>query len=314
MTSEAFLASVPLFAGLPEDELAGLARVLRRVELRPGDVLFRQGDEVDGLHVVLEGALEVTSSLPGERTLELAAVGPGEVLGEVPLLGGGRRSGTVCATTPAVLLLLDRIDFAGLVSRRHPTAFTIRRRIAAVACARLRHRYASLASSLGSASPPATHDGPPMRQGTPPPARYLSRLGFFRELEPEALAECGWLQVPRATTLVHEGGDAAACFVTVSGAVEEVLRRHDRSIRVGLSGPGRAFGYVGEIDGLGAPVTAATRERSLVLVIPHEQFEVLYHRDSSFAFFDAVQRDLMASLRQAVRPQAQLASAARALR
>jgi CRP-like cAMP-binding protein len=98
--------------------------------------------------------------------------------------------------------------------------------------------------------------------------------------------------------------------VTLNGAVEQVIVRGDRRIRVGLAGPGRAFGYESMLDGDPAPVTAATRERTVLLVVPRAAFERLFQGESagSHAFLEAVQRDLMAALRQAHRPHARLAS------
>jgi hypothetical protein len=68
---------------------------------------------------------------------------------------------------------------------------------------------------------------------------------------------------------------------------------------------------VGLIDGLPSSVSVATRERSLLLVVPRAQFEALFHGGtaSSYAFFDAIEHDLMTSLRQAQSPQARLVTA-----
>jgi CRP-like cAMP-binding protein len=112
--------------------------------------------------------------------------------------------------------------------------------------------------------------------------------------------------------VLGEGAAANACYVTLDGAVEEVIRRGGRAIRVGLAGPGRAFGYVGLIDGRPAPVSATTRERALLLVVSRTQFDALFYGStiSSYGFFEAVERDLMTALRQADRPQARLATAA----
>ena len=46
--SVAFLATVPLFEGIPEAELAELARVLRRRDVPAGEILWREGDEAAG--------------------------------------------------------------------------------------------------------------------------------------------------------------------------------------------------------------------------------------------------------------------------
>ncbi len=96
----------------------------------------------------------------------------------------------------------------------------------------------------------------------------------------------------------------------MNGAVERVLIRGDRRIRVGLAGPGRTFGYEGLIDGSPSPVTAITRERTLMLVLPREPFATLYNGEGAISrvFLDVIQRELVASLRQTLRHHARLAA------
>src|SRR6476469_8077781 len=115
---------------------------------------------------------------------------------------------------------------------------------------------------------------------------------------------------PPRRTLLAEGVPSTACYLTINGAVEKVLIRPDGRIRVGLAGPGKAFGYEPLIDGLPSPVTAITRERSLLLVLPRGPFEQLFHREDAISrvFLDVIQRDLVATLRQSLRPHARLAA------
>ena len=91
------LAEMSLFAGVAEEELDEIADVLQPVELSHGEVLFRQGDEASGLHVVATGSVGVYSRLPGGREADLAALGVGEVIGELSLLEGDTRAATVRA-------------------------------------------------------------------------------------------------------------------------------------------------------------------------------------------------------------------------
>ena len=88
-----------------------------------------------------------------------------------------------------------------------------------------------------------------------------------------------------------------------------MIVRGGRRIRVGLAGPGQAFGYESLIDGEPSPVTAATRERTLLLVLPQEAFErsSTARRTSRTCSSTSIHRDLMAALRQALRPHARLA-------
>jgi CRP-like cAMP-binding protein len=314
----AFLATVPLLDGLPEEELAELLRILRRRELAAGEILWREGDPAAGMLVIVDGSVSVSLRLPGERTIEVTRLGRGEVLGEIPLLDGGRHSATARVVEPASLLALSRADFAALVSRSHPTAFALKRRIALVACARLRRQLADLAASIGpDPDEPAAEPQPAPAELEfvgPPNSGYVRRLATFRDFD--ALALWGFLtagrfaRCPPGRALIAEGATSTACYLTMNGAVEKVIVRGGRRIRVGLAGPGQAFGYESLIDGGPSPVAAITRERTLLLVLPQEPFERLFHgeKSGSHEFLDVVLRDLMAAQRQALRPHARLAA------
>ena len=313
----AFLATVPLLDGIPPAELEELAIILRRREVPAGEVLWREGDEPKAMLLIMDGLVSVSLRLPGERAVEVTTLGRGEVLGELPLLDGGHHSATASVTEPASLLSLSRPDFAALVSRRHPTAFSLKRRIAGVACARLRRQLGALAATLGDGGGPVAEARPALPELEfcgPPDSGYVRRLATFHAFD--ALALWGLLtagryaRCPAGTTLVAEGAASTACYVTINGAVEKVIIRGGRRIRVGLAGPGQAFGYESLIDGAPSPVTATTRERTLLLALPQEAFERLFHGETtgSHVFLDVIHRDLVAALRQALRPQARLAT------
>jgi CRP-like cAMP-binding protein len=310
-----FLANVPLFAGMPEAELGELARITRRRNLRAGEVLFREGEDARAMLVIVDGRVSVSLRLPGERTVELTSHGPGEVLGDVPLLDGGTHSATATVEEPVTLLSLSRADFVGIVSRRHPTSFELKRRIASVACARLREQLAALAESLAGGAPAPAPEAPAaeLEACGPPNSAYIGRLAAFRAFD--TLALWGFLTAgrfaycPAGRTLIAEGTRSSTCFVTMNGAVEKVIVRSGGRIRVGLAGPGQAFGYESLIDGGPSPVTAVTRERSVLLLLPQEPFARLFGGETpgSHVFLDVIHRDLTAALRQALRPHARLA-------
>ena len=69
------------------------------------------------------------------------------------------------------------------------------------------------------------------------------------------------------------------------------------------------FGYESLIDGRPSPVTAIIRERSLLLVVPRDPFEQLFNGEDAIArvFLDVIQRDIVAALRQTLRPLARQA-------
>jgi CRP/FNR family transcriptional regulator, cyclic AMP receptor protein len=105
------LRDVSLFDGLSEEALQGLTSVARAVTLRPGQVLFVQGDASNGCYPVLDGALRVSHfSADGHETV-LAILGKGDVVGEMGLFNAAPRSATVTAQTECELAFIGTAEF-----------------------------------------------------------------------------------------------------------------------------------------------------------------------------------------------------------
>src|SRR5687768_5650884 len=281
-----FLATVPLLEGRDGADLTELARVMRRRTVPAGELLWQQGGEARELLFVVEGALSASLEIPGERTVEIGLAGPGQIVGEIALLDGQGHTMSVRATEPTTVLALGRLDFAAMLGGRHPAAFALKRRLAALFTTRLRAQLRHLAGSLGGeaaeVAAPALAD---LERCRPPDSRYMRRMATFHDFDPLALwgflTSGTYVRCPPGRTLVAEGTPSPAYYLTVNGAVEKVLVRGDRRIRVGLAGPGKAFGYEGLIDGLPSPLAAVTRERSVLLVLPRYLFEQLFHSEDA---------------------------------
>jgi CRP/FNR family transcriptional regulator, cyclic AMP receptor protein len=314
-----FLATVPLLEGREQAELVELARVLRRRRLEKGAVLWHQGDDARELVIVVEGGLSVSLHVPGGRAVEIGRAGPGEMVGELALLDGGEHTMSVRVTEPGTVLALGRADFTALLARQDPSAFRLKRRLASLLTARHRDQVMRLAVSLGGelSGPPTDDAGrafAELEYCGPPDSRYMRRMATFHDFDSLALwgflTSGSYARCPPGRTLLAEGAPTKACYLTINGAVEKVLIRGDRRIRVGLAGPGKAFGYESLIDGRPSPITAITRERALLLVLPRDAFEQLFNGDDAVSrvFLDVIQRDLVDTLRQSLRPHSRLAA------
>ncbi|HEX6383737.1 MAG TPA: cyclic nucleotide-binding domain-containing protein, partial [Anaerolineae bacterium] len=80
-----FLRKVPLFAELPEDDLARLCEMVEEVRLPAGDFLFAEGSPGDRAFVIKEGLVEIIK-FSGGREVLLAVRGSGDVIGEMSVL------------------------------------------------------------------------------------------------------------------------------------------------------------------------------------------------------------------------------------
>jgi signal transduction histidine kinase len=108
--------SIPLLAGLREDELTCLGNV-ELVEAPAGGVLFQQGESAPGFCVILEGEVHAARREANGIETPLADFHAGDSFGEAPLLMGSRISGVQCeCTTPTRLLRVDAEGFWRLMA------------------------------------------------------------------------------------------------------------------------------------------------------------------------------------------------------
>lgn len=90
------LASLPVFADIPEADLAALAAGLEPLRAKAGQVLTRQGDTAESFAIIASGRVEIRHvGRDGQvATVELA---PGTIVGEIGLLRHAPRMATVVA-------------------------------------------------------------------------------------------------------------------------------------------------------------------------------------------------------------------------
>lgn len=101
---EEFLQKIPLFEDLPDADLTRLCKMVLTVELKAGEILFKEGDPGDRVYVLKEGSLEVVKQA-GKREVLLAVNDkPGMVIGEMALIEQAPRMATVRARYDSTLL------------------------------------------------------------------------------------------------------------------------------------------------------------------------------------------------------------------
>jgi CRP-like cAMP-binding protein len=112
------LARSRLFGRLPRTDRDALARRLKPVAARPGDVLVREGESDAGLFLVRRGAVRVTVR-KGTRQVALALLTPHEFFGDLASVRTRARTASVTAVTDSELLWLSGPDLLALLAR-HP--------------------------------------------------------------------------------------------------------------------------------------------------------------------------------------------------
>jgi CRP-like cAMP-binding protein len=107
--------------GVPEADRRRVLAATHRRRFARREVLFHEGDPAETVHLLDRGhvAIRITTPLGDVATLRVR--GPGDVIGELALIGQvTRRTATVVALDRVETLSLHRDEFADL-RRRHPS-------------------------------------------------------------------------------------------------------------------------------------------------------------------------------------------------
>lgn len=128
-----------LLAPLSPAERADVLAAAVTKRFRRGEIVMREGEPGESLHIVRSGRLAVRVSTPGGATATLTVISAGASFGELALLSGDHvRTATVVALEPTETLALTRSAFDSL-RRSHPAV----QRLVTEALARRVHELSS---------------------------------------------------------------------------------------------------------------------------------------------------------------------------
>jgi CRP-like cAMP-binding protein len=119
----ALLRRIDFFRGCTERELDDIAGLLVDRRCAVGEVLCRQGDAETEAFAVIDG--EATVIVDDQ---EVGTAKQGEVVGELAMLGTGRRTATLRAVTPVHVLVIDPREVDSVLSADPGSARRLGRR------------------------------------------------------------------------------------------------------------------------------------------------------------------------------------------
>ena len=109
------LSNIALFQDFSGELLEAITNSFHLRELKPEEVLINQGDDGESLFVLVEGLLEVSLQVEGEKR-HLTFLRPGSFLGEMALLTGEKRSADVTSSTESLVGELTKESIMSLAT------------------------------------------------------------------------------------------------------------------------------------------------------------------------------------------------------
>ena len=138
MADEGKLNRWRLFAEIKPEDAEVVMKACEERHLVGGEELFHENDAGDSLFIVQSGRVDIFKNIRGDVDRSLASYGPGDVIGELSFVDGGRRSATARTTEASRFLALSREAFARVQNERPDVAAAFVRNMAAIVASRLR--------------------------------------------------------------------------------------------------------------------------------------------------------------------------------
>lgn len=100
------LRTVSILRELTDDELAAFTNLLRVREVRPGERIIEEGNEVKAFYIVCDGVVHVRR-LAQSREMLLGRLGVGGFFGEINLFDAGGATASIDAMSHVRLAMVD---------------------------------------------------------------------------------------------------------------------------------------------------------------------------------------------------------------
>lgn len=111
------LASAAIFGMLSQEEIDVLASHSTYHTYYPGDVIMRQGEEESSVLIITAGVVQVSKTDERGNRIDVARLGSGDIVGEMSLLTGERRSATITALVQVSLIQVTKDGLQPLLER-----------------------------------------------------------------------------------------------------------------------------------------------------------------------------------------------------
>ncbi len=93
--------------------------ILQRQSLKPGDIVFKEGDEGNLAYIVQAGEIEILKTVDGERKV-LGTIGQGGMFGEMALIDSKPRMATARASKASTIIIVTRSMFEEKMNKADP--------------------------------------------------------------------------------------------------------------------------------------------------------------------------------------------------
>lgn len=125
------LTTIPWFLELSKRQLEALANISSIIEVKAGQTIFCEGDQLDHMYIILEGEVGVDMSVPTRGQVRIYVAEPLDIIGWSKLTPVVRqRVGSTTAIKNSRLLLIQGDELVTLCDQDRQVGYIIYKRLA----------------------------------------------------------------------------------------------------------------------------------------------------------------------------------------
>ena len=109
------VADIPLFKGLPKEQLDEVVNSMADQTFDRGQTVLSEGEAAEGFFVLVQGKVKIFKLSTEGKEQILHFVGPGESFGEVPMFSGGRFPANAETIEKSRIFFFPRAAFLDLI-------------------------------------------------------------------------------------------------------------------------------------------------------------------------------------------------------
>lgn len=113
------------FVHLSNQHIAWLATSVKTIEVKEGEILFKQNDPVDNCYMILDGTVEITTQEKKGSSKVVSTLTSGQLFGEQAFFKNAKRATTARAVTACHLMVLDHDTLEELKEETQDTSPTL---------------------------------------------------------------------------------------------------------------------------------------------------------------------------------------------
>jgi CRP/FNR family transcriptional regulator, cyclic AMP receptor protein len=287
------IRAVRPFAQLSDQDCDVMLSLVKARRGSPGDVLFREGDPSMSMLVIVEGQLLIRVRGADGSPVDVATLGPGDVVGEMAASDAAPRTATVIARVPTLVIELTPHAIAQLRKDAPFAAAALHRTVLTDLTQRLRDVNARIEKQLDGASA----NKPRLSMANPPPSRARGgstvtaqqlraqpALAGYADPDIELLARATSLRAfgPKEV-LIEEGSVGDSCFLILQGEVDVVRKQYEKVRILATLRAGSLVGQLALIDRAPRSASVVASQPTYALELGRETFDRMLQAHSAMA-------------------------------